>query len=350
MGIENFTVPIQKVENKSQEETQQPSIESIIQTSNNLKAKIEEAKKQKEINLNKKLTEREILLADLKSNEDLISETEKASEYFNSLSEVELNLLDETGKKELDSFKVNLTALKEQSRSINEVLNSIESNPEIVGKLHEQAVGEDNLVEAKKEEEREIEKYTQQIEELVKEIYKYGELNSKYKISIGKYNDSISSINKLVKDAKLKTVDDFDQKLYGIGPNLPLKEMKKQLSELRDGLGLFARKNKAAIDSILAGQEIFDKYEIYKKEREDLKTEIDTNRNELSQRYKDITSDMKNSQDKINKLKNSMTNWWESIPGKMEKKLKESIKEKNTNYQDIHLENLFKNDIEYSRD
>jgi len=346
MGIENFTVPIQKDEKELQEKTQQPSIESIMQTSKDLKAKIEEAKKQKEQNLDKKLTEREILLASLKSNEDLISETEKESEYFNSLSEEELNLLDETGKKELDNFKANLAALKEQSRTINERLNSMESNPEIVGKLHDQAVGEDNEIEAKKEEKREMEKFIQQIEQLAEDIKEYGELKSKHNITETKFYDSKRSIQELIDEARVKTDGDLRQNLSGIGPDyLSIEEMKKKLIELRANLGLFAKKDKATIDSILAGQKIFEEHENYKKEREDLKTEIQSKKDELFQRYKTIYSEIKSVQEKVDELKGSKTNYWESMQHKLFQKLKELIDEKD-NIKNINLANTFKYDFE----
>ncbi len=305
------------------------SVESIMQTKKDLIAKIEEAKRKKEESLNKQLNQREALLAELQRNEDLVSETNKGLEYFNKLSEEELSLLDDSTKKELDDFRGILSSLTKQSDEITNTINSMETNPDILGKLHEQATGEDNKIEGKKMEKVALEKYNSQIEEFVSELRKYGELKSKlWKIS-NESSETKRSIRTSFDEARSSidkndlrhSLDDIENKLEEFSPN----ELIKHLSELRAQLGFLDRKSKSAIDHVLSKEKVFEEYDLSKKEIKNLKDTREESRKQLSEKYYSIMENVNNEQKEINKLNGEESAWYRSIEGQLESKLIELL-------------------------
>lgn len=304
-------IPKANVEDNN-EGKQVVSLESIMQTSKDLKAKIEEAKRHKEENLYKQLSEREALLAELKQNEDLISETKKGLDEFDNLTNEELDILDESTKQELIKFRELLISLTEQSKKITDKLHSMETNPEIFSKLHEEATTEDRNINAEQHEKEAIEKLNHQLEEFVSELVKYRDSkrelfeardrcnNSKYAM-----RNSLDAARTNLKDVWRNGLDSISNQISSLLPD----ELKKRLTDLKSEMKITDFKAKKAIDSVLTNEKLFQEYQQSMDDRDELKKNTNNKKKELAEKYREIQNNIKDEEEKLNVLK-------EKEPGK----------------------------------
>lgn len=303
-----------------------PSVESIKKMSEDLKTKIKEAKRQKEENLNQQLSDRETLLAELKQNEELINETKKGLETFNNLTQEELGLLDDSTKRDLIKFKELLISLTEQSKSITESIHSMETNPEVTGKLYEQATQEDNKIRAQEKEKEILERLSNQVDRFANEFILYeklkdtiGPLESEIYVSEEKIRDSVEEARNNIKDKWRKSLPSYFQQV---------DEIKKSFSDLKNKISFFDRKSKRAIDSILHNQAIFEEYNKFKIKMEKLRTDIKEKEVELSKKYHEIMDSADSEQKSIDSMKGEATHWSQRIDQKLKVQLKELTKGK----------------------
>jgi hypothetical protein len=304
-------IPKANVEDNN-EGKQVVSLESIMQTSKDLKAKIEEAKRHKEENLNKQLSEREALLAELKQNEDLISETKKGLDEFDNLTNEELDILDESTKQELIKFRELLIFLTEQSKKITDKLHSMETNPEIFSKLHEEATTEDRNINAEQHEKEAIEKLNHQLEEFVSELVKYRnskrelfEARDRYNNSKYAMRNSLDAARTNLKDVWRNGLDSISNQISSLLPD----ELKKRLTDLKSEMKITDFKAKKAIDSVLTNEKLFQEYQQSMDDRDELKKNTNNKKKELAEKYREIQNNIKDEEEKLNVLK-------EKEPGK----------------------------------
>jgi len=295
---------------KSAGQIEQPSAAGLKRDMEELKAKVEADRLLKEKNIKEKVSERESLIAEAESNEELLKTAQETLEYFISIQES--GLLDEADAEKLKDLQALVSKLENQRIEIKKRFDEISSQPEILGKLQDAAGREDvektvkNLTEQKKTE------LNPEIDALAEEIYK---LAHRRDVSAGvlKLQESAVSgawdkVKGVVKEAKAKlgNKSQFGDVLDEILEGSPTpEELYKGLASARKKLGLFQGKEKSAIDFILSHEGLFNKYYSEKQNLKLLKQQDEQESREvdgIAERYKAVILDSWDTQNKINEL------------------------------------------------
>ena len=154
---------------KSVEPEQALSVGDIKKQAEDLRAKVEAAKAQREKDVEQKLTDRETLIAEAKRNEELLATVQETLEYFTSMQEFG-ELKDHADIKKLEEFKTLVASLEKQRLEIDKKVDLIESGPEVLEKLYDVATQENVQRTVKKEFEEASKQLNPQIDQLAKSI------------------------------------------------------------------------------------------------------------------------------------------------------------------------------------
>src|SRR3989338_930547 len=152
---------------KSVEPEQTLSVGDIKKQTEDLMAKVEAAKAQREKDVEQKLTNIETLIGEEKRSEELLATAQETLEYFTSMQELG-ELKDHADIKKLEKFKTLVASLEKQRLEIYKKVNFIESRPEVLKKLYNAAKQEDVERTVKKEIEQVCEQLNPQIDKLAK--------------------------------------------------------------------------------------------------------------------------------------------------------------------------------------
>jgi len=294
------------------EKEKTPSVEGIMKYADDLRAKVEAAKLQREKDVEKKLNERDVMIAEAKRNEGLLITAQETFEYFTAMQELG-ELTDTSDVKKLNEIGTLVVELEKQRSEIDKKIGVIESRPEILDKLHDAAKKEDVSRTIGKEEKEARERLDPQIEQLnnsLKELAERKEkLGRQYKEQEQIFSRTWEKIDKSFEQAKniLGEKSKFGSKLDAIlrrAYNKPPEEIQQWLSEARKSLGMLKGKEKAAIDYILSSTQEFGEYG---KARDQLATtdqqfEAKDEEKGLAEKFKSIILSAWETQNKINEL------------------------------------------------
>jgi DNA repair exonuclease SbcCD ATPase subunit len=301
--IEQINLGKKEDGSEKNKDTATVSIEDISKVAEDLRNRIAEAQRQKEENIEKQLSEIDRLRLEQKNNDELILEAQNALNYFDSLDQASLDLLDEEGKKQLEGLKEAMNKLQDQRKAIDERMNAISDNTEVFSKIHDLATAEDKEFEEKKQDEEKLKGLKNEIDELLKEAEKAWDKKNKYinlyenrkrgEASKSPYEKLDSAFHNGINMAKKKGEDlkNIKEEIKdSIRKNKEFNFIEK-LSELRKQLGIFSSKDKAAIDYVINNEkEINDGIEKVK-EYNTLQNEIyNEDPENLGKKYKDIIS------------------------------------------------------------
>jgi hypothetical protein len=281
-----------KDENKSPE-SDNLSIDSISRVADDLKKRIEDGQRLKEENLNKQLSNRETLILEQKNNDELILKAQEAVDYFGSLDQANLDLLNDQDKEQLKNLKEILDSLEKQRQTIDEKINAISDNPEVFSKVYDSAVEEDKTFKAKKQYKETVKQLESEIDNLINEIKGVVEKTEKQKtlseIIYREKDNLVDSINALFRTA-INMAKNAKNNIMDIGGRVydENKDLAAELSDLRKKLGIFDGKDKAAIDFLLAKKDKFNDCREKIKEYKNLEDEIWEDKKGLVEKYKEI--------------------------------------------------------------
>jgi len=289
------------------------SIDNIVNIAEDLKGKVALAQKQKEENLQKQLNNRETLILELKNNDELILKAQEAVDYFSSLDEANLDLLNDQDKEQLENLKETLVSLKEQRQTIKDKINAISNNSEVVGEIYNSALEEDKVFEARKQHEKIAEELSSEIDDLTKETEglsgKREKQDDVYK-EIGILKDSVY---KLFNEAQKMAKNTYNQ-LGNIAMVSYSEDVTEKLNELRKEQGRFSGKDKAAIDFLINNKDKLQEVMKKKKEYEKLGEEFKKTKETLVEKYKGIINRANEADKNLPGSNNQMSfNLWQKM-------------------------------------
>src|SRR3989338_11316623 len=151
---------------KSVEPEQTLSVGDIKKQTEDLMAKVEAAKAQREKDVEQKLTDIETLIGEEKRSEELLATAQETLEYFTSMQELG-ELKDHADIKKLEKFKTLVASLEKQRLEIDKKVDLIESGPEVLEKLYDVATQENVQKTEKKKFEEASKQLNPQIKQLV---------------------------------------------------------------------------------------------------------------------------------------------------------------------------------------
>lgn len=292
------------------EKEQVLSVDDIKKYTEELKKKIELAKAQVGWNVGKKVRDRESLIAEARANGALFQPAQEALEYFTAMRDLG-SLSDPEDVKKLEEIQATVDSLEKQRLEINKNLESLESVPAVLEKVHEKALGEDVERTTDKEYEKAHEQLDPQIDQLWGSILQLASEKNIFWGEKEKQQKEVEADWSRIKDffgAAMRMLDkpQFATALmeifYRSGNTVELKE---KLSAARKSLGMFSGKEKAAIDFILSKTNEFQWHE-HAIDRlagidRTLKSK-DDEQSALAEQYKNTIFSSWDAQDRINEL------------------------------------------------
>lgn len=299
-----------EAEKLAEQENTQLSVGGLKQSAEELKAKVEAAKLQREKDVEQKISERESLIAETKQNDELLVTARETLEYFTSMQE--LGQLDKADAKKLEELQTLVSSLENQRVEIEKKVATISSRPEILGKLHDAAKKEDAERTVKSLVEQSHAEFDPQIDQLATTIKDLASRDNSLWRSMERQEQATSGAWKKIGEVfnragnMLSEKSNFGNTLEQIlrGSGSP-EELLQKLSEARKSLGMFKGKEKAAIDFILAQTQAFDEYNrateqlsSLKQQRESLKSEGSN----LAEQFKATLGKSWELQEKISEL------------------------------------------------
>jgi len=296
---------------KSVEPEQALSVGDIKKQAEDLRAKVEAAKVQREKDVEQKLTDRETLIAEAKRNEELLATAQETLEYFTSMQELG-ELKDPADIKKLEEFKTLVASLEKQRLEIDKKVDVIESRPEVLEKLYDAAKQEDVERTVKREIEQAREQLNPQIDQLAKSIKDLAEKKDSLWRQKERQEKEVSAAWKKISDSFARAKDMLGEKSqFGYTLDEVLRqartpqEIQQRLSEARKELGMFKGKEKAAVDFILSRTQEFEEYNRANSNASALEQQLEAAKAEgagLGEQFKTIILNSWEAQSKINEL------------------------------------------------
>ena len=315
---------------KSVEPEQTLSVGDIKKQTEDLMAKVEAAKAQREKDVEQKLTDIETLIGEEKRSEELLATAQETLEYFTSMQELG-ELKDHADIKKLEKFKTLVASLEKQRLEIYKKVNFIESRPEVLKKLYNAAKQEDVERTVKKEIEQVCEQLNPQIDQLAKSIKDLAEKKDSLWLQIGRQAKEVSAAWKKISDFFARANNMLGEKSLRytldevlIQARTP-QEIQQRLSEVRKELGTFKGKEKAAVDFILSRTQEFEEYNQANSNASALEQQLEATKAEeagLSEQFKTIILNSWKAQSKINELTHAHSN---KLPHQLSFRLKHHI-------------------------
>lgn len=296
------------------------NLEEIKRRTQDLQRRVKEAQEQKKLNLNKNIGDRESLIQEAKNIDQTLQEANESLQYYQSAQEsgVEFSEEDIKAMKEVEEL---IASLKEQKIRVDEKINAISGMPDVLDKLHDNALTENDRIEAKKREEKARKEFEPKIDSIAQEIKRLSDIEiEKPKLLNQTWSvltDKKGEILKMVQEAKKGFESDFkfrgkidDAVKESLDAEVQIvKVLRENLGAIRGELGLFDGKKKKAIDFILSGNaEEFGEYEKlmgeYLKLKED--KELEKEKERVAGEYRKIIEDVRKIQDEINEKENNL--------------------------------------------
>jgi hypothetical protein len=278
-----------------------------MKAAEDLKAKIESAKQQKERDIEQKISERESLISEDRKNNELLCVANETLDYFESMAE--LGNLDEVDKAKLEELRLTVQSLGDQRIDIERRIEVISNNPDINSRMHDAANKEDIEFTANSIFEQaclELEPRIDNIVEAINAIAARRKLSEEMR-QMSRVNVSAQwdEIGKTIDYSKkiLNSRSDFGSEIDNAyrSSSRP-EELIQKLSTEKDKLGMFKGKEKAAIDHILKQERLFENFNNANERLNDLEKEksgLEGEMNDLAVELKDI---IKNSWEEQNKI------------------------------------------------
>ncbi len=287
------------------------SVRDIKNLSEELKLRVEAAQKEREKDVEQKLSDRDILIGESKRTEELLEATQETLEYFESMQKLG-ELTNPDNVKKIEDLRALLKSLEDQQSEIIRKMAVIESTPEVLNKVYDAAKKEEVERTIKQEIEKAHELFDPQIGQLADSIkqlsgrkeFLWDQQAQKKETVLGAWRE----IGKLFDSAKnlLGEKSRFGYELDEIFRNgRDSEKLKQQLSEARKSLGLFKGKEKAAIDFILSKSSEFKRYDLADQEFSATAQQLEgvkTDETGLAEQYKTIIESSWEKQNEINEL------------------------------------------------
>ncbi len=288
------------------------SVLDIKKNTEDLRIKVEAAKAQREKDVEEKLTDRETLIAEAKTNDELLRATQETLEYFTSMRELG-ELKDPSDITKLEELETLLVSLEKQRLEIDKKIGLIEDSPKIVEKLYGAAKKEDVEKTITKESEKTREQLDPRIDQLGQSIKSLAEMEYYLWERKEKQEKEISATWKKITDSFTRAKNTLSEKSqFGYVLDEILRqvrtpeEIQQQISEVRKKLGmLFRGKEKAAADFILGRTQEFEEYNRALSEFSSIDKQLTAAKAEetgLVEQYKTIILSSWDAQSKINEL------------------------------------------------
>ncbi len=287
------------------------SVGDIKKKVDDLKAKVEAAKVQWEKDVKQKLTDRGILIAEATRNEELLATAQEALEYFTSMQELD-ELKDPADVDKLEEIKTLVVSLERQRLEIVKKIGVIESRPEVLTKLYDDAKQEDVERTVEKELKQAHEQLNPQIDQLAQSIKNLAERKNSLWQQKEKQRKEVSAAREKINDLFARAKNMLGEKSqFGYTLNevlrqaLTPREIQQRLSEERKELGIFKGKEKAAVDFILSRTQEFEEYNRANSDASALEQQLEAAETEvagLSKQFKTIILNSWEVQTEINEL------------------------------------------------
>lgn len=299
-----------EAERLMEQEGPQLSVDNLKQTAEELKAKVEAAKLQREKDVEQKVSERESLIGEAKKNDELLGTARETLEYFTSMQE--LGQLDKADVKKLEELQILVSSLESQRVEIEKKIATISGRPEILEKLQDAAKKEDAERTIKSLVEQSRTELDPQIDQLATAIKNLASRNVSLYQSIERQQSAASSAWKKIEGVfgrasdMLSEKSNFDYTLQQIfRDSRSLEELQQKLTEARKSLGIFKGKEKAAVDFILAQTREFDECRRTAEQLSSLRQQRESLKNEsagLAEQFRATLGKSWEVQDKISEL------------------------------------------------
>ena len=287
------------------------SVGDIKRYVEDLKAKVEMAKAQREKDVEQKLTDREALIGEAKTNDELLRTAQEALEYFTSMQELG-ELKDPADVKKLEEVKTLVASLEKQRLEIDKTIGVIEDRPEILEKLYDAAKKEDVERTINKESEKTHEQLDPQIDGLGQSIKSLAERKDSLWRQKERQEEEVSAAWNKINGSFARAKNMLgDKSRFGYALDESLRqartpeEIQQRLSAARKELGMFKGKEKAAIDFVLARTQEFEEYNRALGVSSSLEQQLESAKTEetaLAEQYKTIVLGSWEAQNKINEL------------------------------------------------
>jgi hypothetical protein len=245
-----------------------PSVEDLKKKRADLEARVALAKQAKEADITKKLGEREQLVAEDTRLVPLIEETQGTLDYFEAQEEQGL-LTDPADKAELDNLKKLSASLEEQRTEGARKYEAIMSEPDIYGKVWEEAHKEDKDRMAQGEAEKRKAEFEATCAEVMKELDAKSDafilrlktfqkdfaecIDDTNNKTGSERNAAFSELGEIIKKAQENLKAGQSETFNELGSfrwGDPIAYL-TALEEYRAKLGLFQGREKAAIDYVI---------------------------------------------------------------------------------------------------
>lgn len=284
------------------------SVADIKKYTEDLKQKIDAVKQEKERDVEQKLAEREILIGEDRSVEELFLSAREALDYYTAMKDLG-QLTDKTDEKKLQELQSLVDNLEKQQVAIAKKLTAIESRPEIINKVWEEAEKENLQFDVRQEFADAMKLFSRQIDEMAEAIKQLADkiyTNGKQEGLLGsKVDDNWKSFNDLLNQTRnmLGKKSDYAHELNTtVRQNYSHGELGQALMEARKSLGLFSGKEKAAIDFIIKSP-AFIQYKRLQSEiaySDEQKKILKEEKNNLAEQFRTLFLKIWESQNKIN--------------------------------------------------
>lgn len=244
-----------------------PTTENLQQEMVALRAKVEAARAQKEADVEKKISERESLIGEAKSNVELLAQTNQTLDYFTTMQE--LGNLDEADIQKLEELKTLLASLEQKQDEIDQKIEIISKTPEVLNKIQDAATKENVQQELEKLEKNFESEFYPKIDELKialnTAVKTTGANGTDYPYKDARENLSIQNekIRKVVDGMVNKILSNRgrNDELITFSSKIDVAWRRadtiagfvNEITEMRSDLGFFDGKKKAYLDSLLEG-------------------------------------------------------------------------------------------------
>jgi hypothetical protein len=314
-----------------QKEPTLPTTEKLQREMAALKAKVEvarlqkerdaeTAKQQKEVETGKKVTERELLINEAKSNMELLAQAHEAQDYFVTMQE--LGDLDEADTQKLEELKTLVTTLEQKRNEIDQKIEAISGTPEVLDKIQDAAARENAQRELKQLEENFHSEFDPKIDKLVADYAltfrtvddRFAEFNAPR--DFASINEKIRHMkDSVLANSKWQSAKDWVVRAQIEGASRESNDgvdFYNKIVAMRNGAGMFEGKKKAILDSLLdrikpivpeaaraekAYRDVTEKNGKRQAEQEKIKTavkELMTETDPLNDKYEGLTGKSQN--------------------------------------------------------
>jgi len=242
------------------------SVEGIRGYTQELKSKIEATKVERAKHIEQKIQDREGLIKEAQTTSTLLEEAQEALDYYMTIRDLG-EVKDPKDVARLEELEKLVSSLEIQSHDIDDRIESISNQPEILGKLHDKAKAEDLEIKSKNVFEQgktellpQIDQVFEKIKNLTGErefLSKRFERNEQELKVAQRYLDSIiDNVKEMLRQqGKGDLLSELDALLEN---NHQASAKYNRIVAMRQELGMFKGKEKAALDKLIAAKREFD--------------------------------------------------------------------------------------------